>query len=117
MKTIKITTLITGILVALMSLTAHATEKSVTELSTAQKKAIVDGMGINKAFEINLIKNYLSEQNMFNSDRMENLIKVYNEKDELVFEGDANSKPAVLLKLSSDYLMEYDQVTYYRLHN
>jgi hypothetical protein len=42
---------------------------------------------------------------------------IFDANDQLVFAGDPNSEKAALLKISADFLMEYDNVSYYRLHN
>jgi hypothetical protein len=117
MKTLKITTVIVGILVAILSLDAHAAEKPRLEKSAAEKKAIVESMRIDKAFEIELIEEYLEEQIEVTIEWPVNQVKIYNANDELIYEGDANSENAVLLMLSADFLMEFDQVKFFRLQD
>lgn len=120
MKTLKNTTIIAGIIVALFSLTAHAAEKTGKEKTAAEKKVIVESMGINKALEYTLIENYLEEQiaqEIMEFSQQEKMIKIYNDKDELVFEGKPDSEEAILLQISADFLMEYDQVSYFILQN
>jgi hypothetical protein len=118
MKTFKNTTIIiAGIIVALISLSAHAAERNDSDKSVEEKQMILEEMGIDKDLEFRLIEEYLEEQVVIEIMPAENKAMIFDANDQLVFAGDPNSEKAALLKISADFLMEYDNVSYYRLHN
>jgi hypothetical protein len=114
MKTFKTTTILVGVFVALISLTAHGADKNKSKKSAEEKQAILDNMGINKALEIALITEYLD-----GLEEPETLlpkqIKIYNMNDELLYEGDPDTEKASELKIKADFLMEHDNVSYYMI--
>jgi hypothetical protein len=117
MKTFKNTTIIVaGIIVALISLSAHAAEKTDGNKSVEEKQIILEEMGIDKDLEFRLIEEYLEEQIVIEIMPAVNKAMIFDANDQLVFAGDPNSEKAAQLKISADFLMEYDNVSYYRLH-
>lgn len=117
MKTLKNTTIVAGIIVALFSLTAHAAEKPKAEMTKAEKIRFMENMGLNKSFETMLIEEYIQTQETLNIEPFESKIMIYDINDELIYQGGAETKEAILFKLKSDFLMEHEHVSYYRLHN
>ncbi len=119
MKTLKTTTIITGVIVALFSLTTHATEKPKDKASKYEKLETINIASINnKVLEYQLIEDYLEEYTFETIGTSEpEKIMIYDENAELIYEGIADSKEASILKRSADFLMKYDNTSYYRLHN
>jgi hypothetical protein len=116
METLKNTTIIAGIIVALISLSAHAAEKNDGDKSVAEKQLELDKIGIDKNFESRLAEDYLEEQLTIEIMPAEKRIMIYDVNDQLVYEGDPHTEKAVALKISADYLIEHENVSYYRLH-
>lgn len=119
MKTLKTTTIITGVIVALFSLTTHAAEKPKEKASKYEKLETINIASINnKALEYQLIEDYLEEYASATIEATEpENIMIYDQNAELIYEGVADSKEASLLKRTADFLMKHDHTSYYRLHN
>jgi hypothetical protein len=62
-----------------------------------------------------IIAEYLEEQEIVEVAQAEKMVKIYGSDDQLVYEG--NDHDAQVMKLSADFLMEHENVSYYRLNN
>ena len=114
-------TLITGILMGLLvlnsTLAIAATEGKLTDdKSSASEVAIVEAEVLEQMEEE---KNLLAEIKAFN----EPMIKIFDANDELIYQAAVNSKEDIndqqLLTLihKSDFLMSFENTSYYKLHN
>jgi nitrogenase subunit NifH len=113
MKTLRTTTIIAGIIVALISLTAHA--ENITEKKAEEKKAILESMGITMDLEHKLIMQYIEEQETLEIIPEESIIMVYDMNCKLVFEGNPDSAEGIAYKLTADFLMNHENAAYYIL--
>ncbi len=113
MKTLKATTLITGIIVALFSLTAHASEKpemAGPNKTTAYK---LEMLGIDQSLENEIIEDYLQSQtNTIDDNKTKNIV-IYDDQANEIFSGKADTDEAVILSHTADFLMEYDHTAYF----